>query len=71
VNRPTKLAEQFSELYDNEWTDAFDAITKGQDESINDKEACTKLLNVLTVSQLIVASFNRCIMIFHQFKSFV
>ncbi|XP_060566866.1 uncharacterized protein LOC132725703 [Ruditapes philippinarum] len=47
VNRPTKLAEQFSELYDNEWTDAFDALAKEQDESNNDKEACTKLLNVL------------------------
>jgi hypothetical protein len=23
-NRPTKLSEKFSELYDNEWTDAFE-----------------------------------------------
>ncbi|KAL3878446.1 hypothetical protein ACJMK2_030796 [Sinanodonta woodiana] len=27
-NRPTKLSEQFSELYDNEWTDAFDELEK-------------------------------------------
>ena len=24
--RPTKLAEEFSELYDNEWTDAFEDL---------------------------------------------
>ena len=24
--RPTKLAEEFSELYDNEWTDAFEYV---------------------------------------------
>lgn len=34
MNRPTKLAEQYSELYDNEWTDAFEVLTneKGKDE---------------------------------------
>lgn len=26
TNRPTKLAERFSELYDNEWTEAFDFL---------------------------------------------
>ncbi|XP_053399691.1 uncharacterized protein LOC123558454 [Mercenaria mercenaria] len=26
-NRPTKLAEQYAELYDNEWTDAFTVLT--------------------------------------------
>ncbi|XP_052226188.1 early endosome antigen 1-like isoform X3 [Dreissena polymorpha] len=25
-NRPTKLSERFSELYDNEWTDAFEVL---------------------------------------------
>lgn len=24
--RPTKLAEEFSELYDNEWTEAFEDV---------------------------------------------
>lgn len=27
-NRPTKIAEKFSELYDNQWTDAFEAVEK-------------------------------------------
>lgn len=26
INRPTKLAEKFSELYDNEWTEVFDIL---------------------------------------------
>ncbi|KAL5011700.1 hypothetical protein ScPMuIL_010251 [Solemya velum] len=29
VNRPTKLAEQFGELYDNDWTNAFEEIQNG------------------------------------------
>ncbi|XP_053394457.1 uncharacterized protein LOC128555630 isoform X1 [Mercenaria mercenaria] len=27
TNRPTKIAERFSELYDNEWTEAFEEIS--------------------------------------------
>lgn len=27
-NRPSKLAEKFSELYDNEWTDAAEEMKK-------------------------------------------
>lgn len=26
-NRPTKLGDMYSELYDNEWTDALEALT--------------------------------------------
>jgi hypothetical protein len=32
-NRPTKIGEMYSEVYDNEWTDAFEALTNaGYDE---------------------------------------
>lgn len=31
-NRPTKLAERYTELYDNQWTDAFEIIDDGDDE---------------------------------------
>lgn len=31
VNRPTKLAEKYTELYDNQWTDAFEKINNGDD----------------------------------------
>ena len=27
-NRPTKLAEKCAELYDNQWTDAFEVLQK-------------------------------------------
>jgi predicted acetyltransferase len=47
-NRPTKLAEQFSELYDNEWTDAFGYLTR--DDTLKEEESCTILLNILCVS---------------------
>ena len=28
ANRPTKLGELYSELYDNEWTDGIEGLTK-------------------------------------------
>ncbi|XP_060606042.1 uncharacterized protein LOC132758385 [Ruditapes philippinarum] len=45
VNRPTKLAEQYSELYDNEWTDAFGVIKCGNAE----EDACRILLSMFCV----------------------
>ncbi|XP_060566872.1 uncharacterized protein LOC132725706 [Ruditapes philippinarum] len=41
-NRPTKLAEQYSELYDNEWTDAFGVLKGGNSE----ENACRILLHM-------------------------
>lgn len=32
ANRPTKIAEKLSELYDNQWTDAFGDLEKGMNE---------------------------------------
>ena len=47
ADRPTKIAEQYSELYDNEWTDAYDILTRkiGTD----DVTAIATLLGYLTV----------------------
>ena len=45
-NRPTKLAERYNELYDNDWTDAFDTLT---DSGQTDEMAIKKLKNVLMV----------------------
>lgn len=47
VNRPTKIAEKFSELYDNEWTDAFEALTSQY--HMSEKEAVDNLLRILKV----------------------
>lgn len=33
INRPTKLSEKYSELYDNEWTDAFEECEDGRSET--------------------------------------
>lgn len=44
-NRPTKLAERYSELYDNQWTDAFEEIFSG-----DEKETVDTLLRLLYVS---------------------
>ena len=38
-NRPQKLGEYFSELYDNEWTEAVSGLTEGHGE-----EAAIQLL---------------------------
>ncbi|CAG2189921.1 unnamed protein product [Mytilus edulis] len=50
-NRPMKLAEQFTELYENEWTDAFtdlqDLDKEGSDEKITDIESIQILLKIL------------------------
>lgn len=44
-NRPTKLAERFTELYDNQWTDAFENLYSG-----DERETISKLLGILFVS---------------------
>ena len=47
-NRPTKLAEMYSELYDNRWTDAFEILTK-VDKTGSDRNAIDFLLESLMV----------------------
>lgn len=48
TNRPTRIAEKFSELYDNEWTDAFEALTSQY--HMSEREAVDTLLRILKVS---------------------
>ncbi|KAK3580467.1 hypothetical protein CHS0354_035511 [Potamilus streckersoni] len=45
ANRPQKLADQFSELYDNEWTDAFEHLSEVDDSP--EEETVRRLLNIL------------------------
>ena len=45
-NRPTKLAEKMSELYDNQWTDAFDELEQTQ---MKETEIIRILLQIFTV----------------------
>ena len=45
-NRPTKLAEKMSELYDNQWTDAFDEL---EHTKMKETEIIRILLQIFTV----------------------
>ena len=40
-NRPTKIAEKYSELYDNEWTDALETLS---DNGIYTEESAIQVL---------------------------
>lgn len=46
LNRPTKLAEKFSLLYDDQWTDAFDALQQRPEFKV-DSKAIKQLLEIL------------------------
>jgi hypothetical protein len=45
-NRPTKLAEKCAELYDNQWTDAFEIL---EPYFPNDEAVIEALLHILQV----------------------
>ena len=47
LNRPTKLAEKLSELYDNEWTDGFEVLTENY--KFTETDAIQQLLDILMV----------------------
>jgi hypothetical protein len=44
-NRPTKLCEKFNNVYDNEWSDAFEELQ----EDKNEDEIVTILMNLIIV----------------------
>ncbi|KAK3582890.1 hypothetical protein CHS0354_009696 [Potamilus streckersoni] len=45
-NRPTKLAEKYSEIYDNQWTDAFSTLSKLK-EGASEEDLTGHLYNIL------------------------
>ena len=47
LNRPTKLAEKFSELYDNDWTDAFEVLV--DQYRFSEEQGIKRLLDILMV----------------------
>ena len=44
-NRPTKLAEYFMQLYDNQYTDAFEEIV----DEVGEEKALERLLSLVMV----------------------
>lgn len=49
-NRPTKLAERYAEIYDNEWTNAFETYQQGDEDE--DEKIVSLLINILMVNHL-------------------
>ena len=45
-NRPMEIAEKFTELYDNDWTDSMEAL---EDLKISEKKCVEILLHFVTV----------------------
>ena len=48
ADNPVRLAEKYSKLYDNEWADSFEALTK--ELGFNDTTAIKQLVEILYVS---------------------
>lgn len=45
-NRPSKISERFSELYDNNWTDAMESL---DEHNFDEKESLDMLLEIVEV----------------------
>ena len=58
-NRPTKLAEVYTELYDNEWTDAFDAISNSNIRQ-GEEQIVQQLYDILLVSETFCLAIRHC-----------
>ncbi|XP_048774622.1 uncharacterized protein LOC125679440 isoform X2 [Ostrea edulis] len=59
-NRPLKLSEKISELYDNEWTDAMEILEKDREE----KKAVETLLHIIVKCYELCEKFSK-----HQLSS--
>ena len=51
-NRPMKLGDQFSELYENEWTDAHSDLEAKN--NLDERQAINTLLDILKVSEIAI-----------------
>lgn len=51
-NRPEKIGEQFSELYDNLWTDVFEQLSGTC--KLSDRDSIQTLLQILEVRMLTI-----------------
>jgi len=47
-NRPTKIAEKMSDLYDNAWTNAYEEL----EDNMEEKEIIQMLLHIFKVDKL-------------------
>jgi hypothetical protein len=52
-NRPTKIAEVYSEIYDNEWTDALDFCNTKLGKEYSEDDALQALSKTLIVNIIV------------------
>lgn len=48
-NRPTKIAEYFHNVYDEEWTNALEVLSAKRQSSRNEEEAIFILMDIIKV----------------------
>ena len=48
-NRPTNLGQKFKQVYEDEWTDAFEFLTDKRTPRLKDSEAIDTLYKMLKV----------------------
>lgn len=58
-NRPTKIAEKYSELYDNEWTDALETLTS--DNGIYTEESAIQVLLTCIQVNIVHHIIHKCL----------
>lgn len=51
-NRPLKIGEQYNEVYENEWTDAYSTMLDQESLTLTEKEIISILLDILRVSEI-------------------
>ena len=51
-NRPLKIGEQYNEVYENEWTDAYSTMLDQESLTLTEKEIVSILLDILRVSEI-------------------
>lgn len=66
--RPTKIAERYQELYDNQWTDAFETVVKHYiqiGETNPEQHAIERLRKILLVSLCVgfIVNLDACMKI--------
>ncbi|KAK3100675.1 hypothetical protein FSP39_023643 [Pinctada imbricata] len=58
AHRPTKVGEMFGQLYDDEWSEAFEALKPPQEGEEEEDEVCVDVL--MTLQKIVMKAFEYC-----------
>ena len=64
-NRPTKLAEKYSELYDNEWTNAYELY---ENNGLPEVKIIQTLHGILVVTNFFSETLIYCLITWQRFR---